>query len=207
MQVLKTIQIDVSKKGIVKTVYAKQFDSRTREIVVRLMDDDEPFNIDTGANAVFTLVKPDGRIVMNEGNISGSEITVELTGQMLAASGVAQAEITVYKDTQLLTSAKFYIEIDSSIPTNVYTSKDDFQIFIDAFNSIGPLNDEAAAAAEAANTAAQDAEKVNISSVQTASGVEITTTDRTGTSTETSVNAPTVQDVLDALPIWSGGEY
>lgn len=70
-------------------VSAKQGDKATRFIIAKLLNNGEPYTIPTGSRAVINITKPDGKHVYNTCTYSGSDVTVELTNQALAASGMA----------------------------------------------------------------------------------------------------------------------
>ena len=106
-----TTNINLEMSGDTKRylVSAKQGDKATRFIVARLLNNGEPYAIPTGARAVINITKPDGKHVYNTCSYSGSDVTVELTNQALAASGTAYCD-----DSQVITSASFTMEIEPS---------------------------------------------------------------------------------------------
>ena len=113
-----TTNINLEMSGDTKRylVSAKQGDKATRFIVARLLNNGEPYTIPTGARAVINITKPDGKHVYNTCSYSGSDVTVELTNQALAASGTAYCDIEIRTsdDSQVITSASFTIEIEPS---------------------------------------------------------------------------------------------
>ena len=113
-----TTNINLEMSGDTKRylVSAKQGDKATRFIVARLLNNGEPYTIPTGARAVINIAKPDGKHVYNTCSYSGSDVTVELTNQALAASGTAYCDIEIRTsdDSQVITSASFTMEIEPS---------------------------------------------------------------------------------------------
>lgn len=97
-------------------VSAKQGDKATRYIVATLLNNGEKYTIPTGARAVINIKKPDGKHVYNTCTFSGSDVTIELTNQALAASGTAYCDVEIRSsdDTQVITSASFTMEIEES---------------------------------------------------------------------------------------------
>lgn len=97
-------------------VSAKQGDRRTRVVVAKLLNNGVAYTIPTGSRVVMNVKKPDGKYVYNTCAFSGSDVTIELTNQTLAASGIAYCDIEIRTsdDTQLITSASFTIEIEAS---------------------------------------------------------------------------------------------
>lgn len=113
-----TTNINLEMSGDTKRylVSAKQGDKATRFIVARLLNNGEPYTIPTGARVVINIAKPDGKHVYNTCSYSGSDVTVELTNQALAASGTAYCDIEIRTsdDSQVITSASFTMEIEPS---------------------------------------------------------------------------------------------
>ena len=93
-----------------------QYKKATRFIVAKLLNNGEPYTIPTGSRAVINIAKPDGKHVYNTCSYSGSDVTVELTNQALAASGTAYCDIEIRTsdDSQIITSASFTMEIEKS---------------------------------------------------------------------------------------------
>lgn len=113
-----TTNINLEMSGDTKRylVSAKQGDKSTRFIIARLLNNGEPYTIPTGAKAIINISKPDGKHVYNKCKYTGSDVTVELTNQALAASGTAYCDIEIRTsdDSQIITSASFTIEIEKS---------------------------------------------------------------------------------------------
>ena len=97
-------------------VSAVQGDRATRCVLVKLVNNGEPYMIPDGARAIVNIKKPDGKYVYNQCTYSGNEVTIDLTSQALAASGTAycNVEIRTEDDTQIITSATFEIEIETT---------------------------------------------------------------------------------------------
>ena len=113
-----TTQINIEMAGDTKKylVSAKQGDKATRYIIAKLLNNGAAYTIPTGARVAINVEKPDGKHVYNTCSYSGSEVTVELTNQMLATAGTAYCDIEVRTsdDLQIITSASFTIEIEKS---------------------------------------------------------------------------------------------
>ena len=97
-------------------VSAVQGDRATRCVLVKLVNNGEPYMIPDGARAIVNIKKPDGKFVYNQCTYSGNEVTIDLTSQALATSGTAycNVEIRTADDTQIITSATFEIEIETT---------------------------------------------------------------------------------------------
>lgn len=113
-----TTKFNLEMSGDTKKYMASaiQGDRATRRIVVKLMNDGEPYVIPNQAFVNVNITKPDGKSVYNACEYSGSEVTIELTSQALAAAGTALCDVEVRSadDSQIITSASFEIEIERS---------------------------------------------------------------------------------------------
>lgn len=114
-----TTHISLEMSGDTKfyMVSAKQGDKATRYVIAKLLNNGAEYTIPSGSRAVVNIRKPDGKHVYNTCSYSGSEVTVELTNQALAASGTAYADIEIRTsdDAQVITSVTFTIEIEASM--------------------------------------------------------------------------------------------
>ena len=113
-----TTKFNLEMSGDTKKYMASaiQGDRATRRIVVKLMNDGEPYVIPNQAFVNVNITKPDGKSVYNACEYSGSEVTIELTSQALAAAGTALCDVEVRSadDSQIITSDSFEIEIERS---------------------------------------------------------------------------------------------
>ena len=159
-----TTRINIEMTGDTKRylVSAKQGDKATRYIVAKLLNDGTAYTIPTGARVAVNVEKPDGKHVYNTCTYSGSEVTVELTNQTLAAAGTAYCDIEVRTsdNTQLITTASFTIEIEKSMRNdNAILSANEFTELEDRIaGHIKNINDTEAAVkrAEAARLTAEN---------------------------------------------------
>lgn len=115
-------------------VSAKQGDKATRYVIAKLLNEGCAYMIPSGARVAMNVKKPDGKHVYNTCTYSGSEVTIELTSQTLAAAGTACCDIEVRTgdDAEIITSASFTIEIERSmrsddaiISSNEFTELED----------------------------------------------------------------------------------
>lgn len=184
MQVLQRITLDFGRNTIPTTVFAKRYDSESRFIEITPLNNGQSYTLDDGITAALQVIKPDGKTVINSCTISDGIITAELSKQALAVNGIATAEIALYKDTAVLSSQIFYIEVkDSAYIAGAFESSNEYNTLVEALGKV--------------NTALDSAEKVNISAEKTLTGADITVTDRTGT--ETTVHI----DTLTAVNTWA----
>ena len=114
MKITTEISLDLARNTMPITLFAKQFDNDTREILITMLDRGQAYTLESGITARLQIKKPDGTQVIKDCTIAGGKISAELSGQALAAAGVATAEIGLYKGEELLTSQTFMIDIKPS---------------------------------------------------------------------------------------------
>lgn len=117
----KKIVIEIDEP-IIDKVIAVQEDAESRYLDVQLFKDGVSFDL-TGTKVRICMIKPDGKDVMNDG-----EITDPVTGrcqflfttQMLAACGVLQTQIIVFSETeeQIISTQIFNIYVTKKLLTN-----------------------------------------------------------------------------------------
>lgn len=151
MEILQSISLDFARGTMPITVFAKQFDKDTRKIEITPLNNGSAYTLEQGVSAKLQMTKPDGTTVINNAMISSGKITATLSGQCLTAAGTAVAEIGLYKNSTLLTSQTFYIEVQKgAYDENAMESSDEYGALLTAL-------DEAAQATATANAAATTA--------------------------------------------------
>lgn len=96
-------------------VKAKRADTG-RKLFITLTDGGVPYHITEDCYAVFTAIKPDGKIVFNDCTIEDCVIIYEMTAQTVAAVGMVESEIIVYgSGGKQLTSGSFHILVEDTI--------------------------------------------------------------------------------------------
>lgn len=148
-------------------VSAVQGDRATRCVLVKLVNNGEPYMIPDGARAIVNIKKPDGKFVYNKCTYSGNEVTIDLTSQALAASGTAycNVEIRTADDTQIITSATFEIEIETTQRSDsaIESSNEFTAIEVKVNDLIEKISDTNSAAEKERQQTAKDAtEKANM---------------------------------------------
>lgn len=122
MKALKIIDKSVITKGLTEVIPVIQSDSgRQVKIVVTDMI------IPSGATARIYALKPDKREIYNICAVSGNEVTVNLTTQMLAVVGSVNCQINIVSGTDIITSFGFVLEVEKSLVTgSAIESKNEF---------------------------------------------------------------------------------
>ena len=200
LTILKTFSLDFTRKTPLEYIFVKQGDQNSRILDIIPLNDGLPYAIPAGVTVRFGAKKEDGTQVLNDAEIVTEEnvkkIRVTLSEQTLATAGIIVAEVGLYGlSNELLTSQHFYMLCEPfAIDPDRAESSDEYQSFV--------------AALLALDAAIQASENVNISAVQTATGADITVTNRDGESTtvhlDTIFAINSMKDVEQAVKLGLG---
>ena len=91
--------IDVSPGGIPLTIDVSQYDADARTILFNLISRNGVLVLPSGVKAEVRGTKPDGNGFSYDAQISGNQVTVEVTEQMCAVAGRVNCELVIYLGT------------------------------------------------------------------------------------------------------------
>lgn len=156
--ITQKITIELDGKSPFEYVVMKQGDKGSRILAVSLLQNKQPYEIPTGCTARIKYYKPDGNPVLNDCTLSGNEILVTYTEQMLAAAGVGKGEIVLLKNGKELKSATYYTKIVETVyKTEGLTSDKEFLSVATVLNDMDQATQKATAEAKIAEAAAATA--------------------------------------------------
>lgn len=156
--ITQKITIELDGKSPFEYVVMKQGDKGSRILAVSLLQNKQPYEIPTGCTARIKYYKPDGNPVLNDCTLSGNEILVTYTEQMLAAAGVGKGEIVLLKNGKELKSATYYTKITETVyKTEGLTSDKEFLSVATVLNDMDQAAQKATAEAKIAEAAATTA--------------------------------------------------
>lgn len=156
--ITQKITIELDGKSPFEYVVMKQGDKGSRILAVSLLQNKQPYEIPTGCTARIKYYKPDGNPVLNDCTLSGNEILVTYTEQMLAAAGVGKGEIVLLKNGKELKSATYYTKIVETVyKTEGLTSDKEFLSVATVLNDMDQAAQKATAEAKIAEVAAATA--------------------------------------------------
>ena len=168
MNINQELTLNLSADGIPPRLHMVQGDANTRTVVATLWDGAQPYTVPAASAVMVRFRKPDGTGGLYDTTESGAQVTVSgntvtapVATQMLAVSGVVQAQVDIYgtatgKAAEKLATFRFAVEVAPSVyPDAEIISSDYFNIIA---ADIGKAV-EAAARAEAAQAAASAAQQ------------------------------------------------
>ena len=96
-----------------KIIYVSQYDVG-REFKINLTDGTDGYTIPAGAVAKIKGTKPSTLGFTVQGTISGSSVTFTTTSEMTDEAGRIPVEISLTKDSTILGSKNFYLEVEEA---------------------------------------------------------------------------------------------
>lgn len=123
MQVTSGIQCNLLSPSY-STIYAPQGDAKSRFVLIQLLEGAAPWEVPAGASVIIRAAKPDGTFCFYDTNeaggsaytISGSTVTIELVGQVLAAPGPVLMQIDFYNTAGAhLSTFTFCCQVSESV--------------------------------------------------------------------------------------------
>ncbi len=169
-EIIKQIDVDVAKKNTFQAIVAKQGDTASRFLKVRLTNEGEPINVALSTSVVINALRSDEQAdsflgeVMEDGTVK-----VPLTQWMLAIDGLMTCSITIVdSQSRKLTSTSFTVDVQFAENIDGDISEDEnYDILVSLLadvsatkeDTINATNDaiEATERANAATTSANQA--------------------------------------------------
>lgn len=219
--ITKLITVDVARENTFQSIIAKQYDTNSRFLKVTLTNEGEQIFVSPTSTVTVNALREDNSAKSFFGTVNeDGTVTVPLTNWMIELDGTVKCDISVIDSEQRkLTSTSFTINVEAASCSKTDIIEDEnYDILVTLLSDVTDSKREcdaatalATSAAEKANSAAvaaDGAENVNISAVQTQTGADITVTDRTGTPTtvhiDTLMNINSWQDVQSAVRLGLG---
>ncbi len=111
---LQTITVDLNPRPEARDniIFLKRGDKNSREVVVKLRDNGEIYQLPAGIKARYAMCKPDKTQVLEDvpsSGIVGDTVRFTLSEQCMTATGVFPAELWLIEDDQVLKTASFKI--------------------------------------------------------------------------------------------------
>lgn len=136
MEYLQQVYLDINPNDLYTVVTAKQFDTNSRGIVARIMEDGREHTI-TGDRFELRVKKPDGHVVISSATINNDQsVTAIFNEQCLLVNGRAYADLAEISNGEILSTAPFIIDIKPSPnPDKAQVeSTDEYSVLYDLIN-------------------------------------------------------------------------
>lgn len=126
-QICKHISVDVAAENIFQSIIAKQYDSDSRFLKVRLMNEGEPIEVNPTSIVTINARREDKESKAFAGTVNeDGTVTVPLASWMLELDGQVACDISVIDSEQRrLTSTSFTISVEAAAYDGTEVSDDD----------------------------------------------------------------------------------
>lgn len=118
MEKVFDINLDI-KRSTQALIGAVQYDNNTSILSITLTDENKPFEISDGYDVELVFRRPDRKIFIISGEISikgnSKILRFTLDASMLSVFGIADVEIRISKEEDVLTTGRFALEIRESL--------------------------------------------------------------------------------------------
>ena len=149
-----TLQMAAGYSAYIPKLYATQTDNESIDVSVKLMDKTVPYIVPEGYQVNLRAKKPDGTVVFQALAKNGEFYVLKLGGQLTTAVGIVEAAVEVVKDSFVLNSARFEVEVKPrTVNDGDIASEDD----LTALNEYVTRSESAAKSAEEAANRAETA--------------------------------------------------
>lgn len=192
------LRLDVRRSGSQASIRMRQGEQKARRIVAALTDGGKPLGYEYLDAAILRAVKPDGTVLLDDCELTGSIVGYEIPEQLTAAEGAVTCEILIYGvDNAILYSPRFDVYVEGVLYDNgKITSRDEFRTLIAALAKLNQLEatEEDRQEAEAER---QDAEELRLNAEEERQAAEAlrqeAETNRAGKLSSISVTASTLK--------------
>ena len=118
MEKVFNVDLDI-KRSTSALVGAVQYDNNTSVLSIVLKDGNKPFGVPDGYDVELVFRRPDKKIFIVGGDIETKDkdkiLNFTLDSSMLSVFGIADIEIRISKDDEVLTTGRFALEIRESL--------------------------------------------------------------------------------------------
>lgn len=126
-RIVKHISVDVAAENIFQSIIAKQYDSDSRFLTVRLTNEGEQIDVSPNSVVIINALREDNEAQAFAGTVNDDgTITVPITYWMLELDGQVKCDISVIdSDERKLTSTSFSISVEAAAYAGTDVSEDD----------------------------------------------------------------------------------
>ena len=142
---LQTITVDLNPRPDIRdnTIFLKRGDKNSREVVVKLRDNGEPYQLPAGTTVRYAMCKPDKTQVLADVpsyGIVGDTVRFTLSEQCMTVTGKFPAELWLIEDDQVLRTASFQIHVcPSAFSEDLPISSDEYESVSDALVKVDEI--------------------------------------------------------------------
>lgn len=144
----QTINLDMIPQGVAPIIHVSQYD-KGQTWLFNLFVGDSTFSVPTGSTVTIQGTKPDKTGFQYTCTYSGNVVTATEQAQMTVIAGKVPCELAITKNSELLASLNFYIEVErAALADDTQISETDLPLIEQALQDL-PLVEQYKEDAEA----------------------------------------------------------
>lgn len=155
IEIVKQISVDVAKDNVFQSIVAKQYDSKSRFLKVRLTNEGSPITVHPTSVVTINALREDGEALVVGGTVDENDGTVKvpITYQMLELDGQVKCDISVVNQEQRkLSSTTFTIRVEPAVCNSSEIVEDDqYDVLTDLILQVKELKEATEDVLSAAN--------------------------------------------------------
>jgi len=139
VQVIREVNADVIKRGVTKSVYAKQHDLNSRFLNVRIQEDGKDIVIDSTATVILNVERPDRAENMFYGTVNDDgTVKIPMASWMLELAGTLVCDISIVSkdpDVAKLTTMQFNVYVEAAVVADeTFIDTVEYSVIVDLLN-------------------------------------------------------------------------
>lgn len=179
------LQMAAGYSAYIPKLYATQTDNKSIDVSVKLTDKTMPYIVPEGYQVNLRAKKPDGTVVFQALAKNGEFYVLKLGGQLTTAVGIVEAAVEVVKDSFVLNSARFEVEVKPrTVNDGDIASEDDLTALNEYVTRSESAAESAENAADRAETAAINQPKIGPDNIWQTYNLDTGQYESTGVSAE-----------------------
>ena len=166
--IVKQLSVDVAQENIFQSIIAKQYDTDSRFLTVRLTNEGEQITVSPTSVIIINAVREDNEAKAFAGTVNeDGTVTVPITYWMLELDGIVKCDISVIDSEQRkLTTTSFTISVEAAAYSGTdITENESYDVLVSLIGEISEIQAVEASRVEA-EIARADAETARITAEQ-----------------------------------------
>ena len=142
-EITRKITVDLARRGNSRLIFARQNDFNSRKIVINLTNAGVPFWVEKSCSVLVNFLRPDGESAAFYGSVEDDgSVSIILGSWQLAVVGEVKCSVSIFSDIeQKLTSADFYLDVETALYTGDEISADEnYSILVGLLSEMSNIN-------------------------------------------------------------------
>ncbi len=150
-KITRKISVDLARRGNSRLIFARQNDFNSRQIAINITNAGIPFKVEKTCAVLVNFARSDGESAAFCGTVEDDgSVSIVLGAWQLAVVGEVKCSVSIFSDSeQKLTSADFYLDVETALYTGDEISTDEnYSVLIELMSEMSKINSEEEARCE-----------------------------------------------------------